>query len=208
MSYLISKYYQTGCNVMITSSSELKFSKDLDLRKISLESNAAQNFKVIVCNGSSLRKRNCASNLKDLMESKGDVACGYICSDKKEFDTLKSTTEVEYVPSFLAKFNHKDISTLSPDQKKFLVRANRGYYSLSTFNHTKKPVILLEMSNHEQSFRNLASVLNLAFQEHKKIILYLTDSLLFNEIESKLLNSLDAALKDKTQDRFRSLFVF
>ena len=53
-----------------------------------------------------------------------------------------------------------------------------------------------------------ASVLNLAFQEHKKIILYLTDSLLFNEIESKLLNSLDAALKDKTQDRFRSLFVF
>ena len=110
--------------------------------------------------------------------------------------------------SFLAKFNHKDISTLSPDQKKFLVRANRGYYSLSTFNHTKKPVILLEMSNHEQSFRNLASVLNLAFQEHKKIILYLTDSLLFNEIESKLLNSLDAALKDKTQDRFRSLFVF
>ena len=37
MRYLISKYYQTGCNVMITSNSELKFSEDLDLRKYRLK---------------------------------------------------------------------------------------------------------------------------------------------------------------------------
>ena len=93
-------------------------------------------------------------------------------------------------------------------KKSFLLDLECGYYRLSTFDHTEKPVILLEMSNHEQSFRNLASVLNLAFQEPKKIILYLTDSLLFDEIESKLLNSLDTALKDKTRDRLRTLFIF
>ena len=194
-------------NRSVLSNSLLKFSQDLDLRDKSFTSKEAQNFKEIKLHGLSLRKNNCCGTLNELRKE-DSTPCGYLCGSKKEYFDLKQNPSIEYIPSFSESFNHKDISGLSLDQKKFIDGPNNGYYSLSTFKQTNKRIILLEISDHEQSFRNLASVLDLVFQEpKKKVILFLKDSLTLKEIESKLLNSLNKQIKEKIMDRFRALFI-